>query len=312
MIVGCYTHIWDTPQQLGSYGQADIAAGSGLSGSAKTGKMPVLPEQPIAGVQRHLAAAEPIDVSIVLGFVSDHLDTDIPNATVSQYVKNHPTKLIGFAGIDPSRGKEAIDELDTVRRELCMSGITVAPAAQNFHPADSQAMLLYAQAAEAHLPILFDTGICIGPKTHLDYARPVLLDEVARELPQLRILIAHMGEPWFAETALLLAKHEHVYAEISRITQQPWQAYQALVTAHEYGVMDKLLFGSGFPFANPADCIEDLFSINQFCHGTPLPIVPRDGLRSIVHRNALEILGIAKPAPRSAPVQQDVPVEDEV
>jgi len=90
---------------------------------------------------------------------------------------------------------------------------------------------------------------------------------------------------------------------------QPWQAYQALLSAHQYGVMDKLLFGSGFPAASASHCIEDLFSINHMVHGTNLPTIPRDQLRGIVQRNALALLGIEgaeeeTPSP-AAPIDED-------
>ncbi|MGB2987449.1 MAG: hypothetical protein WBE26_16415, partial [Phycisphaerae bacterium] len=76
---------------------------------------------------------------------------------------------------------------------------------------------------------------------------------------------------------------------------QPWQAYQVLLSAYEYGVMDKLLFGSGFPVAAASYCIEALYSINHLVHGTSLPTIPREHLRGIVERDALSLLGIAGP-----------------
>lgn len=244
---------------------------------------------------QHLEAAQPVDTSIVLGFKSAYLDADISNDEVSAYVRSHPDKLIGFAGIDPATPKEAIAELKRAKSELGMRGVAVAPAAQDFHPTNSQAMVVYSEIAAVGLPVLFHTGVQISASTKLEYARPVLLDEVARELPQLKIVIAHMGYPWAAETIVLLAKHANVFAEISWLLHQPWQAYQALLAAHQYGVTDKLLFGSGFPASSPSATIEALYSINHMVHGTNLPVIPRESLRGIVERDALGLLGIAPP-----------------
>jgi hypothetical protein len=248
-----------------------------------------------------LEAAEPVDKSIVLGFKSRYLEAHLSNEGVAAYVADHPDRLIGFAGIDPSDPKEALADIEEAKRRFAMSGLSVAPAAQNFHPSDSRAMVVYAEAARRGMPILFHTGVHITSATRLEYAQPVLLDEVARELPDLRVIIAHMGYPWVHETIALLAKHAHVYAEISWLLHQPWQAYQALLSAHQYGVMDKLLFGSGFPAAWASHCIEDLYSINHMVHGTHLPTIPRDQLRGIVERDALALLGIADPAPAPPP-----------
>jgi len=64
--------------------------------------------------------------------------------------------------------------------------------------------------------------------------------------------------------------------------------------------MDKLLFGSGFPYARASEAIEALYSINHICHGTNLPTIPREHLRGIVERDAVSVLGIADAMPTRA------------
>src|SRR5205085_6479434 len=100
---------------------------------------------------------------------------------------------------------------------------------------------------------------------------------------------------WVDECVVLLGKHPNVFADISGLLHRPWQAFNTLLTAYQYGVMDKLLFGSDFPYTSAATCIEALYSINQLTLGTNLPSVPRQHLRGIVERDALAILGIASP-----------------
>lgn len=277
MIVDCFTHTWDNGDAMGRC----VPPSRRISG-----------EHDGAGVTRHLAAAAPVDKSLVLGFKSRYLGSHISNESVASYVAAHRERLVGFAGIDPSEPKEALADIEEAAQRFSMAGLAIAPAAQNFHPTDSRAMKVYAEAERRKLPILVHTGVHITAATRLEYAQPVLLDEVAREFPALRIIIAHMGYPWVHETIALLAKHPSVYSEISWLLHQPWQAYQALLSAHQYGVMDKLLFGSGFPAAWASHCIEDLYSINHMVHGTNLPTIPRDQLRGIVERDTLTLLGI--------------------
>lgn len=284
MIVDCYTHIWDSNRQLGRC----------LPNDRLLAPFPPLIDDPLgASAARHWVASEPVDKTVVLGFTTRYLDADVPNDLVAEYVTSHPDRLIGFAGIDPSDPVAAIAELRRANDELHMPGLAVAPAAQDYHPSNSQAMLVYAEAAERAMPIVFHTGVYLSAATKLEYARPVLLDEIAREFPDLRIVIAHMGYPWIDETIALLAKHAHVYAEISWLMPQTWQAYQALISADQMGVTHKLLFGSGFPFRSAPDCIEALYGINHLAHGTNLPTIPREHLRGIVERDALTLLGIA-------------------
>lgn len=285
MIVDCYTHYWETPAQVGLAEDAAqrAAAPFGLRGEAAKLR---------AGPEQHLAACEPVDKTIVLGFESAYLEADSSNERVASYVRQHPEKLIGFAGIDPANPREAVEAMRHARQSLEMRGVAVAPAAQDFHPTASTALKVYEAADELGLPVLFHSGPHMTARSKMEYARPVLLDEVAREFPGLKLVVAHLGYPWIAETLVLLAKHENVFADVSWILHQPWEAYQALLAASQYGVTGKLLFGSGFPFASPAVCIESLYSINHLVLGTNLPTIPREELRSIVQRDTLALLGI--------------------
>lgn len=287
MIVDCHTHFWETLSQLGR----DVDGGGGRGNGAGATRSTALPTN--AGTDRHFANCGHVDYTFVLAFRSHYLGADIPNDLVAQYVRQHPEKLIGFAGIDPNRPREAVEEMRRARHELGMLGCAIAPAAQDFHPCDSKAEVVYQEAAALRMPVLFHPGVRFARLCKLEYARSFLLDEIARELPDLKIVIAHMGYPWVQETIVLLAKHPNVYADVSRLLQRPWEAYQALLSAYQHGVIDKLLFGSGFPFSSAAQAIEALYSVNRLVHETNLPTIPREELRHIVEADALGLLGIA-------------------
>ncbi|MCH7943777.1 MAG: amidohydrolase family protein, partial [Proteobacteria bacterium] len=135
-----------------------------------------------ASPDRHLAACEPVDKTFVLGFESAYLDVSIPNDQVADYVRMHPGKLIGFAGVDPAAASEAVEAVIRAHDELGMRGLALAPAAQDFHPSASRACAIYEAAIEMGLPILFHSGPHFAPRCKLEYARPLLLDEVAAHL----------------------------------------------------------------------------------------------------------------------------------
>jgi hypothetical protein len=154
-------------------------------------------------------------------------------------------------------------------------------------------MRVYAEAESLGMPILVHPVGQFTVQSKLEFARPYLFDEVARTFPGLRIVIAQLGRPWVDETICLLGKHANVYADVSGLLSQAWHAYNALVLAHQSQVIDKLLFGSDFPYTSVTDCIEELYSLNQLAQGTNLPVVPREALRGIVERDALGLLGLA-------------------
>jgi hypothetical protein len=292
MIVDCHTHIWrpDAASEVNVSIDGDMSRLMAPPG----GPGPLMAE---ATMVNHMAAADPVDKTIVLGFKSKYLKAEIPNEWLADYARKYPDKIVAFAGVDPTSPSEAIEDVKYASGKLGLKGIAVSPSGQDFHPADSGAMQVFAEAARLKMPVLFHSGTHFSVASKLDYARPGLLDEVARELPALKVVIAHLGYPWIDECIVMLGKHPNVYADISGLLHRPWQAFNALLSAYQYGVMDKLLFGSDFPFRSAAAAIEALYSVNQFTLGTSLPTVPRQYLQGIVERDALALLGIAQPAP---------------
>jgi uncharacterized protein len=290
VIVDCHVHVWESLDQLGLAGRDGGRRGHLGPASPTTAEAPLE-----ASPQCHLAASEPVTKSFVLGFKSRYLGAEIPNSFVAAYVQSRPERLIGVCGIDPTDLSQALDDLAQARTRLGMKAVAMSPAAQEFHPADSRAMQIFAEAAKLGMPVFIHQGLPVSPADKLDFARPVLLDEVARELPQLKIVIAHLGYPWIEECVCLLGKHANVFADVSALSMRPWHAYQALLSAHQYGVMDKLLFGSDFPYTTPTAAIESLYRLNQLVIGTNLPPVPRSLIAGIIERDALVVLGIDAP-----------------
>jgi uncharacterized protein len=310
MIVDCHTHIWQSPEQLGQLdlgdlpraprgrmtttgspsGSALVPASSSLARLNAAGRS-LWRSTPAADPDHHWASSNAVDKSFVLAFKSRYLKAEIPNRYVADYCNRNPEKLIGFAGIDPTE-RAAVTELRIAKTELRLRGITMSPANQDFHPTDSRAMKVYAEAERMGMPILFHPAGQFTEASKLEFARPYLLDEVARTFPRLRMIIAQMGQPWVDETMVMLAKHQHVFADVTGLLSRPWQAYNAMVSANQYGVIDKLLFGSDFPYTSATECIETLYSLNQIAQGTNLPVVPRESLRGIVERDAISLLGL--------------------
>jgi len=161
------------------------------------------------------------------------------------------------------------------------------------HPMHSRAVRFYEAAQEMGLPVFFhNADLDVAGQGALAYVQPYLLDEVAGAFPNLKIVIGGMGVPFVDQTLAVLARHHNAYADLTIKPNKVWQTYNMVMAAHEYGVMEKLLFGSGFPAGNAADCIETLLGFNMLLADTSLPTVPRSSISAVVERNALDALGI--------------------
>ena len=239
----------------------------------------------------HLAAAEVADKCIVLATVDGPADQ--VNKDLSEYVARYENKMVGFAFINPLTEGLSVRNLKSSTEKLGLKGIVLYCSQTAFHPAHTEAMQLYESAQELHLPVFFH-NTPVGPGGFLEYARPFLLDEVARTFPDLKIIVGGMGFPFYEQTLCLLAKHHNVYADLSVRPGNFWQIYNIVVSAYEQGVMDKLLFGSAFPAARAQDCMEALLGFNKLLAGANLPTVPRSTIQSVIERDTLKLLGIEK------------------
>ncbi len=237
-------------------------------------------------------ATEGFDKVIVFGITAHALGIRTPHEHVAGLVARNPRKYIGFMALDPSR-PDAIEEMERGRRDFRLRGIKIYPVMSLFNPADPQYRAFFQRAVELRLPVLAHMGTSPATRGPLKYSLPLLIDDLAIALPDLRIIMAHLGHPWQRDAAMVIRKHANVYADISGLWHRPWQGYEALVVCIEWGVTHKLLFGSDYPLWEPAAAVRGLRNLNSQVSGTPLPQIPESLIEEILHRDVLAELGIS-------------------
>jgi len=153
-------------------------------------------------------------------------------------------------------------------------------------------MEIYAYAERQNLPVLLHQGTTFARNAPLKYANPVLLEDIAYRFPELKMIVAHMGHPWIGECIALIRKQPNVYADISALHYRPFQFYNALKLAEEYGACRKLLLGSDYPFTTVKAMIDAIRSMNVYAEEHRLPKIREDILSGIIERDSLRELGI--------------------
>lgn len=278
-IVDCHTHVGLTGEHIGGELMADLVRNWGSP----------LWHVPL---EQHWAAVQAVDRAIVLAFDAPAVGAVVPNEYVAEYVGAHPEKLIGFASVDPKRPRAPYLLEDAVCR-LGLRGLKLGPIYQHFDPNSSECYALLEAADALRIPVLWHQGTTFVRDAPLIWARPVLLDAAARRFPELRMWVAHLGHPWCDELVATIRKHPHMYTDISALHPRPLQFYLALISAVEYGVADKVLFGTDYPFTTVDASIAGLRQVNRVAEGTGMPRVPEAVIEGIIHRDTLRLVGLA-------------------
>lgn len=242
-------------------------------------------------LDQHLRAMSDVRRAVVLGFRAAASGFVVPNDYVASYVRQHPEKLVGFGGIDLAED-DPVEEVDRCAGELGLRGLKIGPTYQGVHPLDRRALAVFARAEALELPIVWHQGTTFVRSARLSLASPILVDEVAIRHPNLRVVIAHMGHPWVEDAVAVIRKHPNVYADVSALHTRPWQLYNALRIAVEYGAGPKLLFGSDFPFFTPDETAAGLRAVVRLGRAASLPPVEEDFIEELLERDGLAVLGV--------------------
>lgn len=279
MLVDCHSHLWAYPGHLSDEFVNEANARS--RGYALDLHVP--PE-------KHKQAMLGVDRVIVFGLRAYHSGLWVPNSYIAAYAASDPKKIIGFGAIDP-----AVDPIEETLEEIVhlkLRGVKLGPIYQGIHPSDPRMLKVYEFCQAHQLPIMIHQGTTFVRTGPLKYALPILLDDIAIQFPRLKMIVAHLGHPWIAETLVLIRKHPNLYSDISALHYRPWQFYNALIMAKEYGVLDKILFGSDYPFTTPEAQIEGLRNINYVTEGTNFPRLTAEEIERLIYSPTLTCLGL--------------------
>ena len=89
-----------------------------------------------------------------------------------------------------------------------------------------------------------------------------------------------------------IRKHANVYADVSALHYRPVQLYHSLMLVQEYGVWDKVLFGTDYPFTNVTATLDGLRSLNNMLEGTNLPRLNEQAIEEMIYRDSCPLLGL--------------------
>lgn len=162
------------------------------------------------------------------------------------------------AGVSCLEGTRVeLGEISEYLQEGRIKGIKIYPGYEPFYPWDERLHPVCELCVEHDVPLMVHTGDTYSPRGRLKYAHPLQVDELAVDHPELKIVICHLGNPWFRDCMEVIYKNHNVYADFSGLVLgdfddrfEKWLQEQLGEILLYAGEPRYLLFGSDWPISS--------------------------------------------------------------
>jgi uncharacterized protein len=208
----------------------------------------------------------------------------MPYEVVARACERFPGRFYGLAGVDPTQGMEGLRAFEEAVRDMGFIGAHAYPHWFETPPDHARWYPYYAKCCELGVPFMTQVGqsLIYSPEQRLrSVGRPITLDAVACDFPELRLLGIHVGIPWHEEMIAMAWKHENVYIVADAHSPRYWpESFVRYVNS--YG-RTKVLFGTDFPVLDFKRTVEEIADLGL-----------KPEVRSLLLReNALRVFGIS-------------------
>ena len=172
----------------------------------------------------------------------------VPYELVADAVQKYPARFSGLAGVDPTEGMDGVRALEKAVREYGFIGAHTYPHWYELAPDHARYYPFYAKCVELDIPIQMQVGqsMVYDPTyPRRSVGRPICIDAIACDFPELKVVGIHVGIPWTDEMIAMAWKHANVYigCDAHRPTYWPESFIKFM---NSYG-QDKVIFGTDFP-----------------------------------------------------------------
>lgn len=234
-----------------------------------------------AGIDRSLL------IAVRAGDLNMRGSFEIPYERVHEICRSHPRRFSGLAGIDPFRGMQGLRDLERAVREFGFVGAHLYPHWFELPPDHAKYYPYYAKCCELDIPIMMQVGqnlIYQRDRRLPSVARPITLDRVAIDFPELKLLGIHIGIPWVDEMIAMAWKHENVFIGGDAYAPKHWPP-QLVHYLNTYG-KHKVLFGTDWPVIDPERAVAEIRALD----------LRPDAHKMLMRENALRVFRLPESA----------------
>lgn len=203
-----------------------------------------------------------------------------PYELIAEAVNKYPGRFSGLAGIDPTLGMAGVRELEQAVRNYGFIGAQFYPHWFEMSPDHARMYPYYAKCVELGIPIQMQVGqsmVYTAEQPLRSTGRPITLDTVACDFPELVLIGSHIGIPWTEEMIAMAWKHKNVYISADAHRPRYWPP-AFLHYLNTYG-REKVLFGTDFPILPFEQTRDDIEALDL--RADVLPLFLRENARRV-------------------------------
>lgn len=183
----------------------------------------------------------------------------MPPEVVARAVEEYPDRFSGLIGIDPYQGMEGVALMEDAITNMGFIGAHLYPHWYELPPNHAKYYLYYAKCVELNVPVQMQVGQSLlysKEQRCRSVGRPIYLDDIACDIPELKLIGSHVGIPWTDEMIAMAWKHDNVYIGTDAHSPKYWP--ESLVRyINSYG-QDKVIFGTDFPVLRFERTVEEI------------------------------------------------------
>jgi hypothetical protein len=161
----------------------------------------------------------------------------------------NPDKFKLCASIDPFSEDIAVSKLEHCVKELGYAAYYASPFEWGIRANDRKFYPLYKKANELKIPVLIYTSMNYRTDRPMDIGRPLYLDQVAMDFPDMKIVAECGGWPWVNEMIGVALRHRNVYISTCshrpKYLAQPGSGWEMFMQFGNTLLQDRVVFASG-------------------------------------------------------------------
>lgn len=127
----------------------------------------------------------------------------------------YPDRFIPWARISPRSGMTGVRELESLVKERGLKGLEVSCFREKMRANDKKYYPLYAKCVELGIPARVYCTMNYASDRPMDLGRPLYLDEVCCDFPELTVIAGLGGWPWVPELVGVARRHQNVFIDLA-------------------------------------------------------------------------------------------------